>query len=184
MSGVIRHMTRHSLLMVLIALIAVGVGGWGIARIPTSFIPLEDQGYVIVALTLPDGASLERTQRALAEASKISLATPGVDQSVEIAGISVLDNSATLANGAAEYVILKDWGARLKEKGQDLRSIVTHIQRELDKLADAVGLVIVPPAIQGIGNSGGFTMMVEIKDGNVDFPKLQNVTNSVVERGQ
>ena len=174
-------MTRHSLLMVLIALIAVGVGGWGIARIPTSFIPLEDQGYVIVALTLPDGASLERTQRALAEASKISLATPGVDQSVEIAGISVLDNSATLANGAAEYVILKDWGARLKEKGQDLRSIVTHIQRELDKLTDAVGLVIVPPAIQGIGNSGGFTMMVEIKDNNVDFPKLQNVTNSVVE---
>jgi HAE1 family hydrophobic/amphiphilic exporter-1 len=179
--GLIRHMTRHSLLMVLIALIAVGVGGWGIARIPTSFIPLEDQGYVIVALTLPDGASLERTQRALAEASKISLATPGVDQSVEIAGISVLDNSATLANGAAEYVILKDWGARLKEKGQDLRSIVTHIQRELDKLTDAVGLVIVPPAIQGIGNSGGFTMMVEIKDNTVDFPKLQNVTDSVVE---
>jgi HAE1 family hydrophobic/amphiphilic exporter-1 len=79
-------------------------------------------------------------------------------------------------------VILKDWGARLKEKGQDLRSIVTHIQRELDKLPDAVGLVIVPPAIQGIGNSGGFTMMVEIKDGNIDFPKLQNVTDSVVER--
>jgi HAE1 family hydrophobic/amphiphilic exporter-1 len=178
--GLIRHMTRHSLLMVLIALVAVCVGGWGIGRIPTSFIPLEDQGYVIVALTLPDGASLERTQRALAEASKISLATPGVDQSVEIAGISVLDNSATLANGAAEYVILKDWGARLKEKGQDLRSIVTHIQRELDKLTDAVGMVIVPPAIQGIGNSGGFTMMVEIKDNNIDFPKLQNVTDSVV----
>ena len=50
--GLIRHMTRHSLLMVLIALIAVGVGGWGIARIPTSFIPLEDQGYVIVAVDL------------------------------------------------------------------------------------------------------------------------------------
>jgi hydrophobic/amphiphilic exporter-1 (mainly G- bacteria), HAE1 family len=180
--GLIRHMTRHSLLMVLIALIAVGVGGWGIARIPTSFIPIEDQGYVIVALTLPDGASLERTQHALAEASKISLATPGVENSVEIAGISVLDNSATLANGAAEYVVLKDWGERLKQKGQDLRSIVTHIQGELDKLPDAVGLVIVPPAIQGIGNSGGFTMMVEIKDGNVDFPKLQNVTDSVVER--
>ena len=61
----------------------------------------------MVALTLPDGASLERTQRALTEASKISLTTPGVDQSVAIAGISVLDNSATLANGAAEYVILR-----------------------------------------------------------------------------
>src|SRR5262249_48378951 len=82
----------------------------------------------------------------------------------------------------AEWVILKDWGVRLKQKGQDLRSIVTHLQKELDKLQDAVALVVVPPAIQGIGNSGGFTMMVEIKDGNVDFPKLQNVTDSIVER--
>jgi hydrophobic/amphiphilic exporter-1 (mainly G- bacteria), HAE1 family len=180
--GLIRHMTRHSLLMVLIALIAVGVGGWGIARVPTSFIPVEDQGYVIIALSLPDGASLERTQRALMESSKIALATPGVDHSVEVAGISVLDNSATLANGAAEWVILKDWGVRLKQKGQDLRSIVTHLQRELDKLPDAIALVVVPPAIQGIGNSGGFTMMVEVRDGNVDFPKLQNVTDSLVER--
>jgi HAE1 family hydrophobic/amphiphilic exporter-1 len=180
--GLIRRMTRHSLLMVMIAIVLVVVGGWGIGRIPTSFIPLEDQGYVIIALTLPDGASLERTQRALAQTSEIALATPGVEHSVEIAGISVLDNSATLANGAADYVILKDWGVRLKQKGQDLRSIIAHLQGELNKLPDAVGLVIVPPAIQGIGNSGGFTMMVEIKDGNVDFPKLQNVADSVVER--
>jgi hydrophobic/amphiphilic exporter-1 (mainly G- bacteria), HAE1 family len=176
----IERMTRVSLLMVALAIGAVGVGGWGISRLPTAFIPLEDQGYVIIALTLPDGASLERTQRALEQAGKIARATPGVEYSVEIAGISVLDNSATLANGAADYVILKDWGERLKHKGQDLRSIVEHIQGELDKLDDSVGLVIVPPAIQGIGNSGGFTMMVEIRDNNVDFPGLARATDAVV----
>ncbi len=177
----IRRMTNHSLLMVLIALAAVVGGGWGISRLPTAFIPIEDQGYVIIALQLPDGASLERTQRALAEASRIARATPGVDQSVEIAGISVLDNSATLSSGAADYVILEDWGARLKAGGQDLRTIVQHIQRELDKLPDAIGLVIVPPAIQGIGNSGGFTMMVEVVDGTTDFARLDNAVNAVVE---
>jgi len=179
--GLIRHMTRHSLIMVALALIAVGVGGWGIARLPTSFIPIEDQGYVIIALQLPDGASLERTKRALARAGEIARATPGVDNTVEIAGVSVLDNSATLSSGGADYVILKDWGARLKQKGQDLRSIVRHLQAELDKLPDGIGLVIVPPAIQGIGNSGGFTMMAEIRDGNIDFPRLGNATNAVVE---
>jgi HAE1 family hydrophobic/amphiphilic exporter-1 len=178
----IRRMTRHSLLMVLLALIAVGLGGWGITSLPTSFLPIEDQGYIIIVVTLPDGASLERTRQVLKETSRIALATPGVEHSVEVAGISVLDNSATLANGAADYVIFKDWSERLKHKGQDLRSMIFRIQHELDKLTDAIAFVIVPPAIQGIGNSGGFTMMVQIKDGNVDFPKLQNVTDAIVER--
>jgi HAE1 family hydrophobic/amphiphilic exporter-1 len=178
----IRRMTRHSLLMVVLALIAVGLGGWGITSLPTSFLPIEDQGYIIIVVTLPDGASLERTRQVLKETSRIALATPGVEHSVEVAGISVLDNSATLANGAADYVIFKDWGERLKHKDQDLRSMIFSIQHELDKLTDAIAFVIVPPAIQGIGNSGGFTMMVQIKDGNVDFPKLQNVTDAIVER--
>jgi hydrophobic/amphiphilic exporter-1 (mainly G- bacteria), HAE1 family len=179
-AALIGRMTHHSLAMVLLALIAVGLGGWGISRLPTAFIPIEDQGYVLIGLQLPDGASLERTQRALKEVSKIALATPGVEQSIEIAGISVLDNNATLANGAAAYVILKDWGARLKETGQDLRSIVEHLNRELDKLPDATGIVLVPPPIQGIGNSGGFTMMVEIRDGNIDFTKLDRAVGTLV----
>src|SRR5262249_7266335 len=134
--GLIRHMTRHSLLMVILALIAVGLGGWGISRLPTAFIPIEDQGYVIIALQLPDGASLERTKRALAQAGEIARATPGVENTVEISGISVHDNSATLSSGGADYVILKSWDERLKQKGQDLRSIVRHLQTALDKLPD------------------------------------------------
>ena len=66
----------------------------------------------MIAVQLPDGASLERTQAALDAATKIALATPGVEQVIEIAGISVLDNSATLANAGVGYVILKDWGVR------------------------------------------------------------------------
>ena len=112
--GLIGGMARHSLLMVIIALLVAGAGGWGIALLPTAFIPTEDQGYVVIGVQLPDAASLSRTQAALDEVGRIALATPGVDQTIEISGISVLDNNASLSNAGAVYVILKDWSVRGK----------------------------------------------------------------------
>ena len=179
-AGLIGRMTRHSLAMVVLALVVIGFGGWGIARLPTAFIPIEDQGYVLVAVQLPDGASLQRSQRALDEVNRIALATPGVDQVIEISGISVLDNNASLANGGAVYVVLKDWALRLKEKRQDLRGIIQHLQGAMDKLPDAKALVLPPPPIQGIGNSGGFNLMLEIRDGDIDFPRLDRAVAAVV----
>ncbi len=179
--GLIGWMVHRSAAMVGIALVLAGIGFWGIARLPTAFIPNEDQGYALVGVQLPDGASLERTQAALDAASRIALAIPGVDQAVQIAGISVLDNSASLANAGVAYVILKDWGVRGKATGQDLRTILTGLQAALDKLPDGTGFVIVPPPIQGIGNSGGFAMQVEQRDGSFDYNKLLNTTRAIVE---
>ncbi|MFL5255677.1 MAG: efflux RND transporter permease subunit [Rhodopila sp.] len=169
-------MTRHAGLMVVVG----GLGLWGVARLPTAFIPTEDQGYVLVSVQLPDGASLERTQRTLAEVNRIASDTPGVEQVITIAGISVLDNNASLPDAGATYVILKDWDVRGKAHGQDLRTIALSIQRQLDTLPDAMGFVLVPPPIQGIGNASGFTMQIEQRDGNFDFPKLGNSTRAVM----
>ena len=182
-AGLVGRMARHSPLMVVIALAAAAGGGWGIARLPTAFIPTEDQGYLIISLQLPDAASLERTQAALEKAGRIAQETPGVDQAIEISGISVLDNSATLANAGVIYVILKDWGVRGKAKGQDLRTIYAHLTAALDKLPDAVGFVLIPPPIQGIGNASGFTMQVESRDGNFDYDALQRVARTIVADG-
>ncbi len=168
-------------LTVVVALIVAGLGFWGIARLPSAFIPNEDQGYAMLAVQLPDGASLERTEAAMQRATKIALDTPGVAEVVTIAGISVLDNSATLANAGVNYVILKDWGERGKVKGEDLRSILEHIQGELGNLPDGTGFVIVPPPIQGIGNSGGFALMIEQRDGSFDYDSLGRATQAVVE---
>jgi HAE1 family hydrophobic/amphiphilic exporter-1 len=179
-AGLIGRMTHRALLMVIIALIIAGIGGWGIARLPGAFLPNEDQGYCLIAMQLPDGASLGRTQQAMAQATKIALATPGVEQVVEISGISVLDNSATLSSSGVAYVILKDWGVRGKEKGQDLRSILEHIQGELMKLTDATGFVVIPPPIQGIGNAGGLNLMIELRDGDINFNRLSRITDQVV----
>lgn len=183
-AGLVAWMVRRSLLMACLALVLAGLGIWGIARLPTAFIPIEDQGYVIVGVQLPDGASLERTEQALAEASRIARATPGVDQVIEISGISVLDNNASLSSAGAAYVVLKDWDEREKAGGQDLRTIYTRLQHALDGMDDAEAFVIVPPPIQGIGNASGFTMQVELRDGSYDFEKLQHLTQAILAAGQ
>ena len=177
----IGKMVHRSLIMMIIALIVAGLGGWGVARLPTAFIPNEDQGYMLVGVQLPDGASLERTDAAMAEVSRIAQATPGVNRVVALSGMSVLDNNSMLANAGVAYVILDDWGVRLKKEGQDLRSIVMHIAQATQSLQDGRAFPLVPPAIQGVGNAGGFQMQVEQKDGSFDYVKLQNATENLIQ---
>lgn len=172
--------TRRAPLVVVLGLVLVVLGGLGIARLPTAFIPTEDQGYVVVAVQLPQGASLERTQAALDRVGRIAGVIPGVEQVIEIAGISPLDNNASLSSAGAAYEMLKDWGVREKAGGQGLREIYGKLQAALNKLPDGAGLVLVPPPIQGIGNASGFTMELELRDGNVDWQKLQGITNTVM----
>jgi len=178
--SLINIMVRHSAKMVVLALVMAGVGVWGIARLPTAFIPNEDQGFALVGVQLPDGAALGRTSEALARVTEIAKATPGVQDVIAISGVSVLDNSASLANGGLAYVILKDWGARGKANGQDLRSILLDIQSEVSKLPDGTGFVLVPPPIQGIGNSGGFQMLLQQRDGSFDYARMQQATQAVL----
>jgi hydrophobic/amphiphilic exporter-1 (mainly G- bacteria), HAE1 family len=173
-------LVRHSGLVVLIGLIVSGFGIWGIARLPTAFIPNEDQGYGMIAVQLPDGAALGRTVDSLSETTKIALATPGVKQVITIAGISVLDNSASLANGGVNYVIFDDWSKREKANGQDLKSLLLGLQSKIESIPDGRAFVLVPPPIQGIGNAGGFQMQVQLLGGSFNYAKLNEVTDTVI----
>jgi HAE1 family hydrophobic/amphiphilic exporter-1 len=178
----ISHMAAHSSVSVLIALILIGIGGYGLSRVPTGFIPIEDQGYLLVAVQLPDGASLDRTQRVLDQVAELSSKTPGVDQAITIAGLSALDNSSSLANAGVAYLILKEWSER--GPGQDLRSLFVGLNQKLSEIPEARILVIPPPPIQGIGNAAGFAMQIELRDGNSDFGKLQAITGAIVANAQ
>ena len=173
-------MARRGGAMVVIALLLAGAGVWGVARLPTAFIPIEDQGYFVVAVQLPDGAALGRTQLALDHVSKVALGLPGVDHAVAISGMSPLDNNASLQNAGAVYVVLKDWSQRGAGTGADLRSLYFSLQSALDKIPEANCLLLIPPPIQGIGNASGFTMQVELRDGSFDYAKLQGLTESIV----
>ena len=176
-AGLIRRMVKVSYLMLLVAAILVGIAFWGMSRIPTAFLPNEDQGYVVVAVQLPEGASLQRTDRVVAEATKAALATPGVANAIGITGVSVLDNSATLFNSGVVYVMFKDWSVRGKD--ESLRAIYQSLSAKLGQMPDATGYVLVPPPIQGIGNTGGFTMEILVQDGNADFGQLQAAVRQI-----
>jgi HAE1 family hydrophobic/amphiphilic exporter-1 len=178
----IGHLVAHSNISVIVALVLIGIGGYGLSRVPTGFIPIEDQGYLLAAVQLPDGASLERTQKVLDQVQEIASGVPGVDQIMTIAGISVLDSSSSLANAGVAYVMLKEWSAR--GKGQDLRSLFVGLNEKLSVVSEARVLVIPPPPIQGIGNAAGFAMQVELRDGTSDFAKLQAVTAAMISDAQ
>ncbi|HXZ15441.1 MAG TPA: efflux RND transporter permease subunit [Roseiarcus sp.] len=176
-------MIHRSGAMAVLALTLASFAIWGLTRVPTAFLPDEDQGYLIVSAQLPDGASKERTDAVMQQISKIAKAIPGVDHAVTVSGVSILDNLASLANAGVAFVVLNDWNERLKQKGQDLRSIYQNLNRSLQGVTQAFAFALLPPPIQGIGNVSGFTMQVEIKNGDFDYALLQNLASTVVSDG-
>jgi HAE1 family hydrophobic/amphiphilic exporter-1 len=179
---IIGSLVRHAGLSVTVALILIAIGGYGLSRVPTGFIPIEDQGYLLAAVQLPDGAALDRTQRVMDQVQEIASKTPGVEQIMTIAGISALDSSSSLANAGVAYLVLKEWSER--GPGEDLLSLFNGLNQRLSVIPEARILVVPPPPIQGIGNAAGFAMQVELRDGNADYGKLQAVTNTIVANGQ
>src|SRR5438132_841247 len=133
-AGLIGRMVAHSNLSVIVALILIGAGGYGLSRVPTGFIPIEDQGCLLAAVQLPDGASLDRTQKVMDQVQEIASKQPGVDQIMTIAGISALDNSSSLANAGVAYIVLKEWSAR--GAGQDLRSLFVGLNEKLSVVSE------------------------------------------------
>jgi hydrophobic/amphiphilic exporter-1 (mainly G- bacteria), HAE1 family len=183
-TGLIGRMVRVSGLMVLIGVVLAAAGIWGIARLPTAFIPPEDQGYLLIAAQLPNAASLGRTTAALDRATKIALETPGVQNVIAISGLSALDNFANLANAGVSFVVLKPWDQRSKRQGTDILSIAEHLQGKLNSAPDGRLLVVPPPPIQGIGNAGGFQMQTLLLGGSFDYQKLSNATDAVVKKSE
>ena len=180
----IGRMVRHSGLMVTLALIIAGISIWGLGRLPTAFIPIDDQGYLLVSVSLPEGASLNRTTNTLQQVDKIAREIPGVQEVIALSGVSVLDNSADLANAGTAWVMLKPFSERLKARDQDLLSIYQRLQKGLTSLTDGQPLVLPPPAIQGIGNAGGFQMQLEMLGGSFDYQKLNNLAQTMVAQAK
>jgi HAE1 family hydrophobic/amphiphilic exporter-1 len=179
--ALVRRLVRFPQLVSLTAVLLAGLAIWGLARLPTAFIPTEDQGYLMVGTQLPDGASLERTRSAMARVSAIARDTPGVEHVVSVGGASLFDNSASLANAGVTYVILKDWSRR--GPGEDPITIFKTLQAGLDKMQEARSIAIPPPPIQGLGLAGGFQMRVQVTDGTFDYRKVQQVADRIVELG-
>jgi hydrophobe/amphiphile efflux-1 (HAE1) family protein len=127
-------------------------------RIPSTFLPVEDQGYFFVVIQLPDGASLERTDAVAKQVREILQRTPGVDIVGSISGLNFL-TSAAQSNSAVEFAILKPWDERPAE--QSASRIVASVRPQLFGLPGAFVLSFDPPSIPGLGATGGFEFQVE-----------------------
>src|SRR5207245_11273831 len=126
-------------------------------------LPDEDQGYLFLHLQLPNAASIERTEDAAAKIEKILANTPGVQYTTTVAGFSMLSFVRTTYNGFF-FVTLKDWDER-KSREEQYQQVLHHVNQELSKLPDGLALSFPPPAIPGVGTSGGFTFVLEDRAG-------------------
>jgi HAE1 family hydrophobic/amphiphilic exporter-1 len=159
-SGVLLRKTA----VVVVLLVVFGVAaGFFANRVPSSFLPDEDQGYAYVNVQLPNGASLERTTAVSAEVEKILMNTPGVQYSTAFVGFSLLSYVRTSYN-ATYFVTFKPWDER-KTRDQQFQTLKAHLNQEFSKLPAAVVFGFSPPAIPGVGTSGGFTFMLEDRSG-------------------
>ena len=122
-------------------------------------------------------ASLGRTEELLHDLSEQVAKMDGIENVIAIDGISLLDNSASLANAGVLYVMFKDWSVRGKK--EDLLPLYNKLNDIAQKTLNAKVLVMVPPPIQGLGTSGGFQMQVELQDGSFDYRKLQTATDQI-----
>jgi hydrophobe/amphiphile efflux-1 (HAE1) family protein len=131
--------------------------------LPTGFVPNEDQGYFFSVFTLPDGASMERTDQLMKRAEADLKTIPGVEEVLTTGGLNLLTNAYT-SNNASVITMLKPWEER-KTKEEQLKSILTAARTKFSAYPEAVSLVFPPPPINGLGNASGFVFELQDKVG-------------------
>jgi HAE1 family hydrophobic/amphiphilic exporter-1 len=160
LSGGLLHKGVLSLgLLAALGLAAVFFG----SRLPSSFLPDEDQGYVYINMQLPNAASLERTSAAARQVEEILANTPGVQYTTSVVGFSLLSFVRTSYN-AFYFVTLKRWSDR-KTRAEQYQEIKTRLNQQLSRLPQGTAFSFSPPAIPGVGTSGGFQFVLEDRAG-------------------
>jgi hydrophobic/amphiphilic exporter-1 (mainly G- bacteria), HAE1 family len=158
---------KSAVALILLAAFAAAAGWFG-TKVPSSFLPDEDQGYLYVNVQLPTAASLQRTDDVAKKIEDVLAHTPGVEHTTSVVGFSLLSFVRTSYN-AFFFVTLKPWDER-KSREEQLQAIKERINQQLFSLPEGVAFSFSPPAIPGVGTSGGFTFVLEDRAGkDLDF---------------
>jgi multidrug efflux pump len=159
-SAMVSHLVRRGgRYMIIYLALLIGLG-WLYVRLPTSFLPNEDQGYIIVNFQAPSDATVNRTMAAIEAAEKHFMAEPGVSRIVTVRGFSFFGQGQ---NAALAFVTLKDWSER--GPAQAASAIALRGTIALSQLRDAIVFSLSPPPIQGLGNSNGFAFRLQARGG-------------------
>ncbi len=158
--------------VVMVLLVVAGVAAWFFsAHLPSSFLPDEDQGYLYINMQLPNSASMERTSAAAKQVEQVLANTPGVQYTTSVVGFSLLSFVRTSYN-AFFFVTLKPWEDR-KTQAEQYQAIKAHLNQELRQMPEGTVFSFSPPAIPGVGTSGGVTFVLEDRAGK-DVQFLSN----------
>ncbi len=176
----VQRIVRFAVIMLVVyaGILAYGLNEF--RKAPQGFIPQQDRGYIIVAAQLPPGASLQRTDEVMRRAAEIALKTPGVGHAINIVGFS----GATFTNApnaGAMFLVLDPFEERAKDPRQSAAAIQGALFGKLAAIQDAFMVVVLPPPVQGIGNAGGFRMMVEDRAGR-GYQALQGAVLAMMGR--
>lgn len=175
------RMSRR-LWIALVILLAILVGVYGLFRaLPTGFVPSEDQGYLFINVQLPNAASLERTQQALDTVSRILQRTPGVANSVGIAGNSMVGGGGS--NAGMVITALKPWGER-RSAEESIDAIMNRLRAEFGRIPTASVVPFNPPAIPGLGTTGGFDLRLQARSGQSQQEIAEVMRGLIVKANQ
>ncbi len=178
---IVGHVLRLTVVVLFIYGGLLVLTGWQFMTAPQGFIPQQDKGYLILNVQLPDAASVDRTQRAMARIEKIALSTPGVAHTVGVSGQSLILN-ANAPNLGSMYVLLKEFDQR---RGEDLSAdAIAEVLTERCRTQERGAIVTVfgAPPVDGLGTTGGFKFIIEDR-GNAGLGALQRVSDQIVARG-
>ncbi|MDP2098658.1 MAG: multidrug efflux RND transporter permease subunit [Methylobacter sp.] len=150
-------------------------------KVPTGFIPQQDQGYLILYAQLPDAASLARTQDVVQQATRIILDTEGVDHVNAYAGFSILSGSSQ-SNVATLFARLKSFDERSGHAGLHADNIIDNLKQRLARVEDARIAVFAPPPIRGMSSTGGFKLQIQDRS-NAGIDALQHTVNDLIAKG-
>ena len=177
----LKIIVRRTTLMMLLFLVIAAYSGWQFGKIPTGFLPVEDQGYIMASIQLPDAASQERTNAVLKKIDAILEQTPGVADWVSLGGFSMIDGT-NASNSATIFVVMKPWDERTGDN-ESQKAILARLNQDFSKIQEAIAFVFAPPAIPGLGVAGGFQMQLQDK-GGVGLNELQRMANEIIQDGQ
>lgn len=148
-------------------------------RIPKGFIPIEDAGYFYVNMQLPDASSLKRTDIVLRKIEQIMAKTPGVDGTTTVGGFSIVTHMSAPYYGF-QFIKLTDWDQRQKP-GMNANEIIERLNEEFMKIPEAVVFAFPPPAIPGLGTTGGLDFMLQDRSGGTVDYLQQNLEKFMAE---
>lgn len=172
----VQKLIRTSIMVLVVYAGLIIITGFEFSRVPKGFIPAMDQQYFITLVQLPPGASLSRTDAVVKEVIDKALDIDGVENAIAFTGFDAASNT-NASNTAAVFLPLEDFEIR-EEKGLEYEALLGTISTALGQVDDAIVLVIPPPSVRGIGNAGGFRMMVQDR-ANLGTDELVKATNAL-----